>query len=74
VAPAGVLNDGCSGGSGGDGGKGGIGGGGAGGHSIGVAFKGKAPPADGRTVKIGAAGLGSASADAGVAIDMQEFP
>lgn len=74
TASAGILKDACGGGAGGDGGKGGPGGGGAGGHSIGIAFKGSAPPVEGRTITIGTAGLGGGMADPGVAIEAQEFP
>lgn len=70
----GLLKAGCAGGAGGNGGEGGPGGGGAGGHSIGIAFKGAAPPAEGLVVTVGSAGLGGGTADAGSAQETQEFP
>ncbi|WP_437816646.1 hypothetical protein [Sorangium sp. So ce1078] len=75
------LSAGCAGGTGGDGGQGGKGGGGLGGHSIGIAFRGTAPPTVGVEIGHGAAGDGGEgdNSDAkydgkpGVAADTFEF-
>lgn len=53
----------CAGGNGGQGGRGSSGGGGLGGHSIGVAFKGKAPVQKEVTVKHGQGGPGGIGGD-----------
>lgn len=52
----------CTGGKGGDGGKGGRGGGGAGGPSIGIAYRGVAPPKSGVEILVGAGGKGGKGA------------
>ena len=54
--------EGCSGGKGGSGGDGGPGGGGRGGHSLGIAFRGTPPPAEGYTLTPGAPGNGGVGA------------
>lgn len=70
---------GCKGGPGGTGGPGGRGGGGSGGHSIGIAFKGEAPPSDGVTFENGLAGSGGpgetseSEGGSGVAMTHQTF-
>ena len=74
-AGQGAANDSCRGGDGGRGGAGGPGGGGQGGHSLGIAFKGKAPT--GGTVQIdmanngkgGPGGNGNSAADNGKGAD-----
>jgi hypothetical protein len=53
-----------TGGSGGDGGPGGKGGGGRGGHSIGIAYRGTAPPTESITIQTGIFGAGGQGADA----------
>lgn len=59
----GTSKAGCKGGYGGYGGNGGSGGGGRGGHSVGIAYKGDAPPIDaGVTFETGTAGLGGGAA------------
>jgi len=61
TVPGGVsLAPACAGGNGGNGGAGGRGGGGRGGHSIGIAYTGEAPGADGVTVTLGVPGAGGA--------------
>jgi hypothetical protein len=55
-------SSGCKGGDGGIGGDGGPGGGGRGGHSIGLAYKGTPPPAEGFTIAVGAPGAGGQGA------------
>jgi hypothetical protein len=76
-------SEGCSGGKGGSGGDGGPGGGGRGGHSLGIAFRGSPPPAEGYTITPGAPGNGGVGAtmdpagigDNGMAVAMPvEFP
>jgi hypothetical protein len=70
----------CSGGEGGAGGNGGKGGGGRGGHSLGIAYKGDAPPTDGLTIATGALGTGGIGAAMpgqgadGMKADTQVFP
>ncbi|WP_437741690.1 PGRS family protein [Sorangium sp. So ce1504] len=59
-----ALHDACAGGAGGKGGAGGPGGGGRGGHTLGIAYKGAAPPVEGATVELGDAGPGGAGANA----------
>ena len=71
---AALVKDGCAGGAGGQGGTGGLSGAGAGGHSIGIAYMGTAPPADGVTITIGIAGLSEGAATDGVAQETQAFP
>jgi hypothetical protein len=72
-------NPGCKGGPGGKGGDGGLGGGGLGGHSIGIAYQGTAPPAEGVSIETGDPGPGGAGADeqhngaAGVKAGVQIF-
>jgi hypothetical protein len=68
------IKAGCNGGLGGDGGKGGDGGDGAGGHSLGIAYKGMAPPMEGVTVNVDTAGPGAGDASDGVTQAMLEFP
>ncbi|WP_437969549.1 hypothetical protein WMF04_09710 [Sorangium sp. So ce260] len=63
------LSAGCAGGTGGDGGQGGKGGGGLGGHSIGIAFRGTAPPTDGVEIDHGAAGDGGEGDDSDAKYD-----
>jgi len=53
---------GCAGGNGGFGGEGGPGGGGRGGHSLGMAFRGAPPPAEGFTIAVGMPGEGGMGA------------
>jgi hypothetical protein len=76
------LSDACNGGKGGQGGIGGKGGGGRGGHAIGIAYKGKMPPAKGVTFTKGTPGAGGkgdnangnmGDGGAGVAADVQVF-
>lgn len=55
-----VLLPGCAGGEGGPGGSGGRGGGGQGGHSLGIAFLGRSPPAQGVSIQVGVPGAGGA--------------
>lgn len=70
----------CSGGRGGDGGKGGRGGGGSGGPSIGIAYHGSPPPAEGVEILLGKAGDGgkgggpSGEGAPGLAIKTQAIP
>jgi hypothetical protein len=52
------LNAACAGGAGGDGGKGGDGAKGSPGHSIGIAYRMKAPPPEGADIQVGAPGEG----------------
>ncbi|MFO0591433.1 MAG: hypothetical protein U0441_28045 [Polyangiaceae bacterium] len=52
----------CTGGKGGDGGKGGRGGGGGGGPSIGIAYRGVAPPTMGVEIVVGVGGKGGKGA------------
>jgi hypothetical protein len=70
----------CDGGKGGQGGNGGDGGGGMGGHSIGVAYRGKAPTGiDPASVKVGTKGTGgkpgsgTGNGDDGIAAISQPF-
>jgi hypothetical protein len=76
------LKDGCSGGAGGRGGDGGPGGGGRGGHSIGIAFTGKSPVIDLKSITVGKAGQGGPGGNGnqkgnkgadGVALPSQQF-
>lgn len=61
------LDPGCAGGSGGDGGKGGSGGKGSSGHSIGIAFRLKAPSQEGVKLQVGP------SIEGGISQGMVEF-